>query len=71
VDKCNFCWDTRLSKGEKLTACAAACPAQVRVFGDLSDQGSDVYKRVHQIEKAIWVMRPEAGTRPNVFYTKG
>jgi protein NrfC len=71
VDKCNFCWDTRLSKGEKLTACAAACPAQVRVFGDLSDQGSDVYKRVHQIEKAVWVMRPEAGTKPNVFYTKG
>jgi protein NrfC len=71
VDKCNFCWDTRLSKGEKLTACSAACPAQVRVFGDLSDQSSDVYKRVHQIEKVVWVMRPEAGTKPNIFYTKG
>jgi Fe-S-cluster-containing dehydrogenase component len=71
VDKCNFCWDTRLSKGEKLTACSAACPAQVRIFGDLSDQSSDVYKRVHQIEKVVWVMRPEAGTKPNVFYTKG
>lgn len=71
VDKCNFCWDTRLSKGEKLTACSAACPAQVRIFGDLSDQSSDVYKRVHQIEKVVWVMRPEAGTKPNIFYTKG
>jgi protein NrfC len=71
VDKCNFCWDTLLSKGEKLTACAKACPAQVRIFGDLADQSSDVYKRVHQIEKVVWVMRPEAGTKPNVFYTKG
>jgi Fe-S-cluster-containing dehydrogenase component len=71
VDKCNFCWDTRLSKGEKLTACSAACPAQVRIFGDLSDQSSDVYKRVHQIEKVVWVMRPGAGTKPNIFYTKG
>jgi protein NrfC len=71
VDKCNFCIDTRISKGEKLTACAAACPAQVRIFGDLSDPSSEVYKRVHQIEKVVWVLRPEAGTKPNVFYTKG
>ncbi|WP_298036500.1 4Fe-4S dicluster domain-containing protein [uncultured Desulfuromonas sp.] len=71
VDKCNFCFDTRLSKGEKETACAEACPAQVRIFGDLSDQGSQLYKRVHQIEKSVWVLRPEAGTRPNVFYTRG
>lgn len=71
VDKCNFCWDTRLSKGEKDTACAHACPAGVRIFGDLSDQNSEVFKTVHQIEKAVWVLRPEAGTKPNVFYTKG
>jgi Fe-S-cluster-containing dehydrogenase component len=71
VDKCNFCFDTRLSKGEKLTGCAAACPAGARVFGDLSDKGSDAYKTVHQIERAVWVLRPEAGTKPNVFYTKG
>lgn len=71
VDKCNFCWDTRLSKGEKDTACAHACPAGVRIFGDLSKQDDPVFKTVHQIEKAVWVLRPEAGTRPNVFYTKG
>ena len=70
VDKCNFCWDTRLSKGEKDTACAAACPASVRVFGDLSDKGSEVHKVVHQIERPVWVMRPKAGTKPNIFYTK-
>ena len=73
IDKCNFCFDTRLSKGEKLTACSAgaACPAGVRVFGDLSDPKSEVYQGVHQIEKTVWVRGPAAGTRPNVFYTRG
>ncbi|MHB8792530.1 MAG: 4Fe-4S dicluster domain-containing protein [Thermoleophilia bacterium] len=71
VDKCNFCYDTRISQGETLTACAAACPAGVRVFGDLSDPRSEVYKRVHDIDKAVWVLRPETGVKPNVFYTKG
>jgi protein NrfC len=71
VDKCNFCYDTRLSKGMKTTACAEACPANVRIFGDLSDPGSEVYKMVHQIEKTVWVMRPESGAAPNIFYTRG
>lgn len=71
VDKCNFCFDTRLSKGETQTACAAACPAGVRIFGDLSNANSEVYKLVHQIEKAVWVLRPEVGAKPNVFYMKG
>lgn len=71
VDKCNFCWDTRISKGMKDTACAHACPADVRIFGDLSKQEDRVFKIVHQIERPVWVLRPEAGTRPNVFYTKG
>ena len=71
IDKCNFCIDTRLSKGEKLTACAAACPTEARNFGDLSDRGSVVYKLVHQLEHPVWVLRPEVGAQPNVFYTKG
>jgi len=70
VDKCNFCFDTRLSQGEKTTACSAACPTGCRVFGDLSDKTSDLFKSVHQLERPIWVLRPEAGTRPNVFYSK-
>ncbi len=68
IDKCNFCWDTRLSKGEKLTACAAACPAHVRIFGDLSDKESEVYKLVFQPDKIVWVLRPECGAKPCVFY---
>lgn len=69
VDKCNFCWDTRLSKGETTTACVEACPADVRVFGDLSDVNSRVYELLHQPETLVWVLRPEAGAVPNVFYT--
>jgi protein NrfC len=71
VDKCNFCYDTRLSKGETLTACAAACPAGVRIFGDIGSTTSDVYPLVYQIEHPVWVLRPESGAEPNVFYTKG
>ncbi len=69
VDKCNFCYDTRLSKGEATTACTEACPADVRVFGDLSDNTSRVFELVHAPETIVWVLRPEAGALPNVFYT--
>ncbi|MGB9761318.1 MAG: 4Fe-4S dicluster domain-containing protein [Caldimicrobium sp.] len=69
VDKCDFCWESRLSKGITITACAEACPAGVRIFGDLSDPGSEVYKLVHQLAKPVWVLKPETGAKPNVFYT--
>jgi Fe-S-cluster-containing dehydrogenase component len=71
IDKCDFCFQERLSKGEKNVACSVACPADVRIFGDLSDTGSRVYQIVHQLQKPVWVIRPEIGCRPNVFYTKG
>lgn len=70
IDKCDFCFETRLSKGEKLTACSAACPTGARTFGDLSDPSSEVYRMVHQLQKRVWVIRAEAGTKPNVFYMK-
>lgn len=68
VDKCNFCIDTRLNKGEEKTACAAACPTGARTFGDLTDYDSEAYKLIHQPEKVVWVLRPETGAMPNVFY---
>ena len=71
VDKCDFCWESRLSKGKKSTACSSFCPSGARTFGNLSDPNDLVYKLVHQIEEAVWVIRPEDDTKPNVFYMKG
>lgn len=71
VDKCDFCFESRLSRGEKNTACQAACPADVRVFGDLSDPRSRVYRLVHQLQKPVWVLKKDTDAKPNIFYTKG
>jgi Fe-S-cluster-containing dehydrogenase component len=70
IDKCDFCFDTRLSKGEELTACAAACPTGARTFGDISDPQDFVFKMIHQINKPVWVLIEGAGSKPNVFYMK-
>ena len=68
VDKCNFCRDTRLPKDE-LPACVTACPADVRIFGDLTDKKSRVYSLLHTPDTYVWVLRPETGALPNVYYT--
>jgi len=70
IDKCDFCFDKRLSKGEELTACAAACPTGARTFGDISDPQDFVFKMIHQIHNPVWVLIEGAGSKPNVFYMK-
>ena len=71
IDKCDFCLETRLSKGKTNTACSEICPADVRVFGDLSNPEDRVYKLIHQLQKPVWVLKKETDARPNIFYTKG
>jgi len=69
IDKCNFCFNTKLKEsGGKATACSAACPAGVRIFGALTDPESEAYKLIHTPGNVFWVLRPENGTLPNVFY---
>ena len=68
VDKCDFCFQSRLSKGVMTPACVEACPADVRVFGNLADPASRVSQLVHSPETMVWVLRPETGAIPNVFY---
>lgn len=69
IDKCNFCYNTKLKESNgKTTACASACPAGARVFGDLTNPKTEAYKLIHNPEKVFWVLRPERDTLPNVFY---
>ncbi len=69
VEKCDFCIHTKLKEsGGKTTACVEACPANVRVFGDLSDPESEVFRLIHKPDNVVWVLRPEAGALPNVYY---
>lgn len=70
VDKCDFCFKARLSKGEPTPACVEACPADVLLFGDLADQNSEISKLVRNQGATVWALRPELGTMPNVFYLK-
>jgi Fe-S-cluster-containing dehydrogenase component len=64
VDKCTFCLH-RVGRG-LTTACAEVCPTRSLTFGDLSDPASPVARllaaRRHE------VVKPEAGTSPNVFF---
>lgn len=68
VDKCTYCFP-RLQKGE-IPACVEICPEGVRVFGDLKDKNSEVYKLLHQVARKVWILHPEASTRPRGGYVK-
>jgi Fe-S-cluster-containing dehydrogenase component len=64
VDKCTFCLH-RVEQGET-TACVEVCPTRSLTFGDRNDPDSPVSRllaaRRHE------VVKPEAGTEPNVFF---
>lgn len=70
VDKCDFCFRSRLSNGKSVPACVEACPANVLFFGDLADHESEVYKLIHAPDVTVFALRPDTGTLPNVFYLK-
>ena len=66
VEKCIFC-EHRLKNGD-LPNCAVACPSGARVFGNLKDPSSDVSKLLRKYKHTV--LKPEAGTKPNVYYIR-
>jgi Fe-S-cluster-containing dehydrogenase component len=65
VDKCTFCLH-RTAQGTKTTACAEVCPTRSLTFGDLADPESDLARLV--ASRRHEVVKPEAGTEPNLFF---
>lgn len=64
VEKCNFCAE-RVMQGQ-LPACVLTCPVQARFFGDLDDSKSQASIMI--TDKNAQPLKPEAGTKPKVFY---
>ena len=66
ADKCTFC-SHRVEAG-LLPACVETCVGGARIFGDLHNPESEISKRLKETGNAVSVLKPEANTRPNVFY---
>lgn len=62
--KCDFCYH-RVENGQD-PACCEVCPTKARVFGDLSEETSEVNSLIEKHNG--WQMLPEEGTKPCVFY---
>lgn len=65
ADKCTWCFDNRIAKGND-PACVSNCPTDALVFGDMNDQESDVFK----ISKEHYLTFPQGhlGTKPKVAF---
>lgn len=66
ADKCTFCAH-RVEAG-LLPACVETCVGGARVFGDLSDPKSVVSQLIAAHKDEVRVLKPDEGTKPNVFY---
>ncbi|MCG8340186.1 MAG: TAT-variant-translocated molybdopterin oxidoreductase [Cytophagales bacterium] len=59
----------KLSDDDVNTACAAACPADAIVFGDMNDPDSKISKMlVEEVDARAYRVLEEIGTKPNVSY---
>ncbi len=64
AEKCNFC--ANRVENKLLPACVSVCPTECRIFGDLEDTSSELYRFVQ--DSGITVRKPEKGTMPHVYY---
>jgi len=66
VDKCDFC-SPRLARGLQ-PACVETCPGKAKIFGDLQDPSSHVFKLVYH-DGARRSEKAGLPLGPNVYYT--
>lgn len=66
ADKCTFC-SHRVEAG-LLPACVETCVGGARIFGDLNKPDGELVQRLKAAADKVHVLKPEAGTRPRVFY---
>lgn len=66
ADKCTFCAH-RVEAG-LLPACVETCVGGARIFGNLKDPQSEIRRRIDAARNEVKTLKPEHGTRPNVFY---
>lgn len=64
MGKCTFCME-RIGSGEK-PYCVEACPAEARLFGDISEPNSEISRRI--AAKRAKPLMPQHGTKPSVYY---
>lgn len=64
AEKCTLCKE-RTDNGEQ-PVCVVCCPARARVFGDLDDPDSDVYRLAHSQHASQ--LLSEKGTNPQLYY---
>jgi Fe-S-cluster-containing dehydrogenase component len=64
ADKCTWCYH-RVTAGRQ-PACVEVCPVGARVFGDLADPDSPIQAVVGA--PGVSLLRPDLGTKPQVFY---
>ena len=66
ADKCNFCAPRR-EQGLQ-PACVLTCPSKAKIFGDLEDPSSEVYRLVYR-DAARRMETHQVAIGPNVYYT--
>jgi molybdopterin-containing oxidoreductase family iron-sulfur binding subunit len=74
VEKCTFCFhriDQGIKEGKRIgvevvPACVEECPANARIFGDLDDPHTEVYRLLSS--RGSIRLREELGTKPKVYY---